>query len=222
MELNEILDTIVSYNIAKPWEIMIYQYVFYALRCCSLEQVLEPQDPWDSLYELCEIYGDPNFKKYIHDFFDEDNFNQVEDKELLEIFCKKFLLSLNDVIKSVSYENDFITFLDVTIFEYFTKLLGHSEYHIFPKTIDDTLNEEVFRIFREKELAFRKEEENYEVIHEPIEVNKDYYKKMSMAHAIRKKKIGFAKTKRLSKTSLTHTRKMRVSIAKHDRTHEKV
>lgn len=221
MELNEILDTIVSYNIAKPWEIMIYQYVFYALRSCSLEHVIEPQDPWDSLYDLCEIYGDPNFKKYIHDFFDEDHLNQVEDKELLEIFCKKFLISLNEVLDD-TYENDFIIFLDVTIFEYFTNLLDGSEYHIFPKTIEDTLNEEVYVQFRTKELEFKNKEESYEVIDEPIEVDKDYYKKNTMAHALRMKKKGFAKTKRISKTSLTHTRRMRVSKPKHDHTYEKV
>jgi hypothetical protein len=125
MELYEILDTIVSYNIQKPWEVIIHQFIFYCLRNFSLKRVLEsyegesPEIDWENIYELCQKYCDPNFKQYLCELFDPEHFNQIEDVELLDIFCKQFIESLDFVIKNDILENEFIEFLDETLFEYF-------------------------------------------------------------------------------------------------------
>ena len=217
MDLEEILDTIISYDPTKPWEAVIHQFIFYCFRNCCLKRVIDSFDisenitetlplDWDSLYELCEKYCDKNFKIYLEDFFDPEHYNQIEDPELLEIFFKNFINSLDIVITNNIRENDFIKFLDETLFNYFSDLFNNSELYIFPLSVDHTLNEEVYKKFRMKEMEFV-QEPYYDVVYEPIELNKEHYKKRSMAHMMQVKRNGFLKTLRYSRASLYKTRK---------------
>ena len=217
MELKEILDIIVSYDPTKPWEIIIYQYIFSSLRNCCLDRIVKSFDvrtditdtigfDWDDLYELCYKYGDPHFKEYINDFFDPEHYSSVEDSELLEIFCKNFIRSLDVVITNGILENDFITFLDETIFTYFATTLKDTDLHIFPKTIDDLLDEEVYKTFRAKEIGFINDVD-YEIIYEPVEINTEFYKKRSITHLLHIKKTGLYKSLKRKHVSLTNTRR---------------
>jgi len=218
MDLDEILDTIISYDPTKPWEAVIHQFIFYCFRNCCLKRVINSFDisenitetlplDWDSLYELCEAYCDKEFKPYLEDFFDPEHYSQIEDPELLEIFFKNFIRSLDTIIINNVYENDFIKFIDITLFNYFSDLFNNTELYIFPLTVDDVLDIEVYKKFREKEMVFVQEMQ-YDVVHEPIELNKEHYKKRSMAHMMQVKRNGFFKTLRYSKASLYKTRKM--------------
>jgi hypothetical protein len=80
---------------------------------------------------------------------------------------------------------------------------------IFPRSIDDTLNETVYLAFREKAIEHKETHIAYDVIDEPIELNTDFYNKKSIAHAIIKKKNGILKTLKYGSSSLTQTRKVR-------------
>lgn len=218
MDLDEILDTIISYDPTKPWEAIINQFIFYCFRNCCLKRVIDSFDisenitetlplEWDTLYDLCEAYCDTSFKQYLEDFFDPDHYSQIEDPELLEIFCKNFIASLDIVLTKNIRENDFIKFLDETLFSYFNDLFHDTELYIFPISIENTLNEEVYKKFREREMDFVQEPQ-YEVVHEAIELNKEHYKKRSMAHMMQVKRNGFLKTLRYFKPSLHKTRKV--------------
>ena len=215
MELYEILDTIVSYDSTKPWEVIIYQVVFYCLRNFCVQRVIQSFDNtfteinWDNVYELSQKYCDPTFKQYLPDIFDPDHFNQINDVELLDIFCKRFVESLDIVIKNDTLENEFIIFLDETLFEYFAKILETSETYIFPRTIDNILNVDTYLLFYNK---YKNGRESYNIINEPIEIDKDFYKKKSLSHALILKKNRFLKSLKHSRASLTHTRKVRFNL----------
>lgn len=216
MELYEILDTIVSYDSTKPWEVIIYQVVFYCLRNFCVQRVIQSFDnticdvDWDNIYQLCQQYCDPKFKQYLAEIFDPEHFQQIEDVELLEIFCKRFIESLDIVIKNDTLENEFIVFLDETLFEYFAKVLASSETYIFPRTIDDILNEEIYLQFYNKYKDV--DPSSYTIINEPIETDTDFYKKKSLSHALKLKKNRFLKSLKHSRASLTHTRKVRFNL----------
>lgn len=212
MDLDEILDTIVSYDPTKKWEVLIYQLVFSSLRNFCIKRVINDTEvDWDNLYELCQ-HCDPSFKKHLIDLFDPEHFNEIEDVELLEVFCKQFIESLDVIIQNELLENEFIHFLDVTLFEYFAKVLDGTDVYIFPRNIDDTLHEDVFLAFKgssssQPSLLLS---EQYELLDE-IDVDTEYFKKKSLSHALSLKKTGFLKTLKHTRVSLTNTRKNRAS-----------
>lgn len=217
MELYEILDTIVHYDKEKPWEVIIHQVLFYCLRVFCLKRVIEsyedasPEIDWENIFELCRQHCDPSFQKHLNEIFDPEHFNQIEDVELLDIFCKRFIESLDVVIKNDILDNEFIQFLDVTLFEYFAKTLDGTDVYIFPRNIEDTLQENVLVAFIEK---LRKPDNDdllnsINIIHTPTELNTEFYKKNTLAHAVKVKRHGILKTLKHNHTSLTQTRKVR-------------
>jgi hypothetical protein len=217
LELNDILDTIVSYDITKPWEVIIYQFIFYCFRNFCLKRIMASFDisnnitqtigfDWDNLYDLCFGYCDPNFKQYLIDFFEPVHFEQIEDPELLEIFFKNFTISLDVIIeKDNEVEQErFVKFLDETVFEYFKNLLSKSELYIFPENIDDGLNEDIYRAFRAKELDFINNPFEFDTIENVSEFSNP---KKSIGHALRLKKTGFNRTLKAPKISHSKTLK---------------
>jgi len=217
LELNDILDTIVSYDVTKPWEVIIYQFAFYCFRNFCLKRIMTSFDissnitqtlgfDYDNLYELCFSYCDPNFKQYLADFFEPSHFEQVEDPELLEIFFKNFTISLDAVIEKndEAEQERFVNFLDETVFEYFKNLLNTSELYIFPENIDDGIHEERYKAFRSKEIEFVKEQLEFDSIENVIEFTNP---KKSIAHALRLKKTGLNKT--LKHLKITHSKTLK-------------
>jgi hypothetical protein len=216
-ELNDILDTIVSYDVTKPWEVIIYQFIFYCFRNFILKRILNSFDissnltetlgfDWDDLYDLCFNYCDSNMKQYLVDFFEPIHFEQIEDPELLEVFFKNFTISLDVIIEKESEEEQekFIKFLDETLFEYFKNLLNGSELYIFPQNVDNTINEDAYRLFRAKELEFIHKELECDSIENISEFN---ISKKSIGHALRLKKSGFNKT--LKAPKITHSKTLK-------------
>ena len=219
LELNDILDTIVSYDVTKPWEVIIYQFIFYCFRNFILKRIVNSFDisnnltetlgfDWDDLYDLCFTYCDPNMKQYLVDFFEPIHFEQIEDPELLEVFFKNFTISLDVIIEKDNEEKQekFIKFLDETLFVYFKNLLNGSELYIFPENVDDSINEDVYRIFRAKEIEFIHKEIEVEAIENIKEFSNP---KKSIAHALRLKKSGLNKTLKAPKTTQSKTLKNR-------------
>ena len=217
LELNDILDTIVSYDVTKPWEVIIYQFILYCFRSFCLKRLYTTFDisnnitqtigfDWDNLYELCFNYCDPEFKQYLVDFFDPTHFEQIEDPELLEVFFKNFTISLDAVIeKNDEQEQErFVKFLDETVFEYFNNLLKNSELYIFPENIDDGINEERYRVFRAKELEFLYKPLEFESVENVTEFSNP---KKSIGHALRLKKTGFNRTLKAPRVSQSKTLK---------------
>uniref|UniRef100_A0A6C0D6K8 Uncharacterized protein n=1 Tax=viral metagenome TaxID=1070528 RepID=A0A6C0D6K8_9ZZZZ len=218
-ELNDILDTIVSYDVTKPWEVIIYQFILYCFRNFILKRIISSFDistnltetlgfDWDDLYSLCFNYCDPNMKQYLVDFFEPSHFEQIEDPELLEIFFKNFTISLDVIIEKEKEEEQekFITFLDETLFNYFKNLLKESELYIFPENVDDSMKEELYRVFRAKEIEFIYKDLEYESIENITEFTTS---KKSIGHALRLKKSRFNKTLKLPKTTQSKTLKNR-------------
>ena len=87
---------------------------------------------------------------------------------------------------------------------YFKNLLKDSELYIFPETIDDTMNIDIYMKFRTKEFDFISKGMQYEVINDIIEFTKESSKK-SLGHALRLKKFGFSKTLKHKKISQSKT-----------------
>lgn len=220
LELNDILDTIVSYDVTKPWEVIIYQFVFYCFRNFCLKRIMISFDisnnltqtigfDWENLYDLCFNYCDPNFRQYLVDFFEPSHFEQIEDPELVEVFFKNFTISLDTIIeKDNEVEQErFVKFLDETVFEYFKNLLSKSELYIFPENVDDGINEETYRRFRAKEIEFIY---NNNLEFDSIEsVTEFSLPKKSIGHALRLKKSGFNRTLKAPKMSQSKTLKNR-------------
>jgi hypothetical protein len=213
LNLDEILDTIVSYDATKPWEVVIYQFILYCFRNFCLQRILKsfdtaqlPDIDWDTIYELCEKYCDPSFKPHLIDFFTPAHFQQIEDTELIEIFLHEFTTSLDNLLvkEDTILQESFVKFLDETIFIYFKNLLKDSELYIFPETIDDTMNIDIYMKFRTKEFDFISKGMQYEVINDIIEFTKESSKK-SLGHALRLKKFGFSKTLKHKKISQSKT-----------------
>jgi len=217
LELDDILDTIVSYDVTKPWEVIIYQFIFYCFRNFCLKRLYTTFDisnnitetigfDWSDLYDLCFNYCDPAFKQYLVDLFDESHFEQIEDPELLEVFFKNFTISLDAVIEKddEAEQERFVKFLDETMFEYFNNLLNGSELYIFPENIDDGINEERYRIFRAKELEFLYKPLQYDTVENVTEFSNP---KKSIGHALRLKKTGFNRTLKNPKVSQSKTLK---------------
>ena len=218
-QLNDILDTIVSYDVTKPWEVITYQYILYCFRNFILKRIIQSFDlshnltetlgfDWENLYDLCFNYCDPNMKLYLPDIFEPSHFEQIEDPELLEIFFKNFTISLDAIIENESEleQEKFVKFLDETLFEYFNTLLKGSELYIFPESIDDSINEEVYRTFRAKELEFSQKPLEFDTIENITEFTTP---KKSIGHALRLKRSRFSKTLKSPKISQSKTLKNR-------------
>lgn len=216
-ELDDILDTIISYDVTKPWEVINYQVFFYSFRNFILKRIMNSFDisnnitetlgfDWDNLYDLCLNYCDTNFKQYLVDFFEPIHFEQIEDPELVEVFFKNFTISLDTIIeKEDNVEQErFIKFLDETLFNYFNKLLTDSELYIFPKAIDDDMQEDVYREFRKSELESLYKDIEYDNVENVSEFS---LPKKSIGHALRLKKSGFSKTLKAPKISHSKTLK---------------
>ena len=219
MNLDEVLETIITYDATKPWDIVICQFIFYCFRNFCLQRIIKSVDisenltetigfDWTNLYEMCGRYCDEEFKKYLNDFFTPTHLVQVEDIELIEIFCKNFTVSLDALVEHEDTEliDKFIVFLDETLFEYFAEILKDNELYFFPKTIDDPLNEQLYRAFRDKEIESETTGVTISSIDE-LDDNKLGYSKKSIKYALRLKKLALNKTQKHVKITKTKTRR---------------
>jgi hypothetical protein len=207
--MEDILNTMITFDETRPWEIIIYQVVFYCFRNFCLQRITESNEEvkWTNLLELCEQYCDKNFKEYLVDFFTPSHIEQIKDIESFEVYLKNFTTSLDTIIAkdNIIQQEEFIKFLDETIFNYFKNLLKDSEIYIFPEDIDGILNEEKYKIFKAKEFELKKALE-YEIINDTIEFTKTESKK-SIGYALKVKKLGLIKTIKHKKSCLTKTLK---------------
>jgi hypothetical protein len=162
MDFNDILDTIFTYDETKPWAIVIPQVVFYCFRNYCVKRIIDSYEltnnisdtlgiSWTNLYELCNQHCDGSFKMYLPDLFEPSTFEQFEDVELLEIFFKNFIQSLDILLEKgdETKEELFSNFLDKEIFTFFFKNIEDKKFYIFPTDIDNELNVETYLKLRE-------------------------------------------------------------------------
>lgn len=189
MDLNEYLETIVEFNIEKPYGIIIAQVIFDSFRKYCIDYIETPKDTEiESLYTLALEYSDEPFKKYIDELFQDTHIEQFDTRELCLEFFRKFIIYLNSIIGGIIINEDIITdFLDHNIYKYFEIILSdYPEFLFFPKTYEDSLNIDVYEGLRnaliEQQAQIAGERINTpieEIIKEPVK---------SVTHAVIKKK----------------------------------
>ena len=229
MDLNEILEIILENN-NNGWNFLVLQVCFYCFRAFIAERIailIElPKDetldiPWTNLQELTKQYCDENWKPYIHEFFIPES--PFEDDELLEIFFRNFVESLDVLVKTNDTVNQdkFTDFLDIKLFEVFKD-------SIFPSSsFEGNLNiQKYFEVRTElfpieiptmeevKEEEVKEEEVKEEVKEEEVkeeekeEEGEDTIQRKSFANLnVTPIKKNIHKKTRTNKIILSHTRK---------------
>ena len=148
MNLNEYLETIIEFNINKPWGIILAQIIFDSFRKFCIDYIQDPTNKsLDSLYDLVVNYTDDSFKPYVDELFQVEHFEEFDTHELCLAFFKKFL----EIINSINDNNeDSITdFLDFNIYKYFEIILSdNTEYWFFPYNYEDDLHLDTYEFLR--------------------------------------------------------------------------
>jgi hypothetical protein len=160
MDFKELFETVFTYDEDKPWSILIPQLLFYCFRNYCLKRIVNDissnEVEWNSLYELCTMNCDDNFKLYIPDFFEPSIFEHVEDPELIQLFFNNFISSFNVLLKNQSnkLEEQFTNFLDKDIFDFFNEIVINKEFLIFPTNVDGELDEQKYLKLRATVLNY--------------------------------------------------------------------
>ena len=160
MDFKELFETVFTYDEDKPWSILIPQLLFYCFRNYCLKRIVNDissnEVEWNSLYELCTMNCDDNFKLYIPDFFEPSIFEHVEDPELIQLFFNNFISSFNILLKNQSnkLEEQFTNFLDKDIFDFFNEIVINKEFLIFPTNVDGELDEQKYLKLRATVLNY--------------------------------------------------------------------
>ena len=210
MDFKELFETVFTYEEEKPWSILIPQLLFYCFRNYCLKKVVNDissnEVEWDSLYELCTMNCDENFKLYIPDFFEPNVFEHVEDPELIELFFKNFIVSFNIILLNPSdeLEEKFTQFLDKDLFTFFNDIIINKEYLIFPTDVEGELDDQKYLHLRSTKLNYSLEI-NTEELDTPIsnkkpEINTLHkalvYKKNLQNRTLRKKQLPISQTRK--------------------------
>ena len=210
MDFKELFETVFTYEEEKPWSILIPQLLFYCFRNYCLKKVINDissnEVEWDSLYELCTMNCDPNFKLYIPDFFEPNVFEHVEDPELIELFFKNFIISFNIILLNPDdeLEEKFTKFLDKDLFIFFNDTIINKEYLIFPTSVEDELDDKKYLHLRSTKLNYSleisTEELNTSSRDEKLKINTLHkalvYKKNLQNRTLRKKKLPISQTRK--------------------------
>lgn len=210
MDFKELFETVFTYEEEKPWSILIPQLLFYCFRNYCLKKVVNDissnEVEWDSLYELCTMNCDENFKLYIPDFFEPNVFEHVEDPELIELFFKNFIVSFNIILLNPNdeLEEKFAKFLDKDLFIFFNDIIINKEYLIFPTDVEGELDDQKYLHLRSTKLNYSLEI-NTEDLDTPIsnekpEINTLHkalvYKKNLQNRTLRKKQPPISQTRK--------------------------
>ena len=210
MDFKELFETVFTYEEEKPWSILIPQLLFYCFRNYCLKKVVNDissnEVEWDSLYELCTMNCDENFKLYIPDFFEPNVFEHVEDPELIELFFKKFIVSFNIILLNPSdeLEEKFTQFLDKDLFTFFNDIIINKEYLIFPTSVDGELDDQKYLHLRSTKLNYSLEIHTEQLENSASnikpEVNSIHkafiYKKNLQNRTLRKKQLPISQTRK--------------------------
>ena len=151
MDLNEYLETIIEFNIEKPYGIIIAQVVFDSFRKYCIDYIQTPNKPlFDSLYALVLEYTDESFKIYIDELFQDIHFEQFETRDLCLEFFKRFISYIDSILEGDTLNEDKITdFLDYNIYKYFEIILSDNiDYLFFPQTYEDDLNIDMYNMLQ--------------------------------------------------------------------------
>ena len=210
MDFKELFETVFTYEEEKPWSILIPQLLFYCFRNYCLKKVVNDissnEVEWDSLYELCTMNCDENFKLYIPDFFEPNVFEHVEDPELIEIFFKNFIVSFNIILLNPDdeLEDKFTKFLDKDLFIFFNDIIINKEYLIFPTDVEGELDDQKYLHLRSTKLNYsleiHTEELNNPISNEKPKINTLHkalvYKKNLQNRTLRKKQPPISQTRK--------------------------
>lgn len=210
MDFKELFETVFTYEEEKPWSILIPQLLFYCFRNYCLKKVVNDissnEVEWDSLYELCTMNCDENFKLYIPDFFEPNVFEHVEDPELIEIFFKNFIVSFNIILLNPDdeLEDKFTKFLDKDLFMFFNDIIINKEYLIFPTDVEGELDDQKYLHLRSTKLNYsleiHTEELNNPISNEKPKINTLHkalvYKKNLQNRTLRKKQPPISQTRK--------------------------
>lgn len=212
MDFKELFETVFTYDEKKPWSILIPQLLFYCFRNYCLKRIVNDISSntveWNSLYELCTMNSDDNFRLYIPDFFEPSVFEHVEDPELIQIFFKNFIISFNLLLQNQSntLEEQFIKFLDKDIFDFFNEIVINKEFLIFPTSVDDELDEQKYLKLRSTVLNY-----SLEIYYEQFDQN-DPIKKLEVNTV--KKALTYKRNlqNRTLRNKKVHNRTIKLSI----------
>jgi hypothetical protein len=210
MDFKELFETVFTYDEEKPWSILIPQLLFYCFRNYCLKKVINDISSntveWDSLYELCTMNCDENFKLYIPDFFEPNVFEHVEDPELIELFFKNFIISFNIILLNPDdkLEEKFTQFLDKDLFIFFNDIIINKEYLIFPISVEGELDDQKYLHLRSTKLNYsleiNTEELDTPISNEKTEINTLHraliYKKNLQNRTLRKKQVPLSQTRK--------------------------
>lgn len=210
MDFKELFETVFTYEEEKPWSILIPQLLFYCFRNYCLKKVVNDissnEVEWDSLYELCTMNCDENFKLYIPDFFEPNVFEHVEDPELIELFFKNFIVSFNIILLNPDdeLEDKFTKFLDKDLFMFFNDIIINKEYLIFPTDVEGELDDQKYLHLRSTKLNYsleiHTEELNNPISNEKPKINTLHkalvYKKNLQNRTLRKKQPPISQTRK--------------------------
>ena len=210
MDFKELFETVFTYEEEAPWSILIPQLLFYCFRnyClkCVANDLSSNELEWTSLYELCTMNCDENFKPYIPDFFEPTVFAHVEDADLIELFFKNFIMSFTVLLKNGTkeLEDKFTQFLDKDIFDFFNDTVLNKDFLIFPTTVDGELDEKKYLELRATVLNY-----SLEIDAEPLEQTDNSIREEgeTLKKALLERKILQNRTLRNKETPHNTTRK---------------